>query len=291
MSKTINLGYYFVALIDIVGQRDKLKQLVTLPRNDSEKQRTAEILFETSEYVKELRLQFDTLFKAAEKPTGLLNGLNTQQRAWVEQRKKTFMWRQGFSDSYITTVPCWYESSRGAHTLDIYRSLFSICGLYIWALAMKKPFRGSVEVGLGIEIGPKEVYGPVITRVVELEKNAGYPRIVVGEGLVNHLNDLEQRCSDNIEGKHTKHTIQDCRSLFIRDHTDTQILDPMGAGVKSVPNAVPPEMIERAYEFVLSQEEFFSKSSDKHLQDYYRDLRKYCESKLPLWGLTPSAPD
>jgi len=286
MSKTIYIGYYFVALIDIVGQRDKLKQLEKLPRNDVENQRVAHILNETSEYVKELRRQFNTLFNASEKATGLLDGLNTEQRAWAEQRKQNHMWRRGFSDSYVMTVPCYYESSWGAHSLDIYRSLFSICGLFIWALAMKKPFRGSVEVGLGTEISPGEVYGPVNIRVFELEKHAGYPRIVVGNGLMNHLDDLERRCLDNLEGRHTKQSIKNCRELVTTDHTDTLILDPMGEGVKSVPGAVAPDMIKRSYEFVISQEEFFSKS-DRKLHGYYRQLRKYCESRLTVWGLSP----
>ncbi len=286
MAKTINIGYYFVAFIDIVGQRDKLKQLVSLPSNAAENQDVARILLESSEYVKDLRGQFDTLFEAAAKPTGLLDRLKPEQRAWVEQRKRTILWRRGFSDSYFMTVPCWYESSWGAHSLAIYGSMFSICGLFIWSLAREKPFRGAVEVGLGTEISKEEVYGPVNVRVFELEKDAGYPRIIVGKGLLNHLDDLEQRCSDNLEGRHTKKSIQDCRNLITTDHTDTLILDPMGKGVKSVPGAVAPEMIEHAYKFVVSQEEFFSKS-DKKLHGYYCHLRKYCESRLALWNLHP----
>lgn len=284
IAKTINIGYYFVAFIDIVGQRDKLKQLVSLPSNAAENQDVARILLETSEYVKDLRGQFDTLFEAAAKPTGLLDRLKPEQRAWVEQRKQTILWRRGFSDSYFMTVPCWYESSWGAYSLAIYSSMFSICGLFIWSLARGKPFRGAVEVGLGTEISKEEIYGPVNVRVFELEKDAGYPRIIVGKGLLNHLDDLEQRCSDNLEGKHTKNSIQDCRNLITADHTDTLILDPMGKGVGSVPGAVAPEMIEHAYKFVVSQEEFFSKS-DRKLHGYYSHLRKYCESRLALWNL------
>ena len=48
MAKTINIGYYFVAFIDIVGQRDKLKQLVSLPSNAAENEDVARILLETS---------------------------------------------------------------------------------------------------------------------------------------------------------------------------------------------------------------------------------------------------
>ena len=286
MAKTIEIGKYFLALIDIVGQRDKLKQLVSLPSNTAENQAVASILLETSEYVKELRRQFDTLFEAAAKPTGKLDRLKPEQRAWVEQRKQNILWRRGFSDSYLMTVPCWYESSWGSHSLAIYSSIFSICGLFIWSLVRRKPFRGAVEVGLGTEISKEEVYGPINALVYDLERNAGYPRIIVGDGLLNHLDDVEQRCSDSLEGRHTKKSIQDCRNLITTDHTDTLILDPMGEGVKSVPGAVAPEMIEHAYKFVVSQEEFFSKS-DKKLHGYYSHLRKYSEPKLALWNLSP----
>jgi len=286
MAKTVNIGYYFVAFIDIVGQRDKLNQLVSLPSSDVEKQDIAPILQETSEYVKNLRGQFAALFEEVAKPTGRFNHLSPNQRARVEQRKQTILWRRGFSDSYLMTIPCWYEPSWGTHSLAIYNSLFSICGLFIWALVMKKPFRGAVEVGLGTEISEEEVYGPVNVRVVELEKHAGYPRIIVGNGLMNHLHDLEQRCRDDLEGRHTKHCIRNCRKLITTDHTDTLILDPMGEGMKSVPGAVSPEMIEHAYKFVVSQEEFFSKSDEK-LHGYYNHLRKYCESRLVLWNLSP----
>jgi len=287
VAKMANIGYYFIAFIDIVGQRDKLKQLVSLPSSNVEKQDIERILRETSEYVKDLRGQFDTFFKAAAEPTGQLNHLSPAQRAWAEQRKRTPLWHRGFSDSYFMTVPCWYESSWGAHSLAIYLSLFSICSLFIWALAMKNPFRGAVEVGLGMEISEKEVYGPVTARVVELEEKAKYPRIIVGNGLLNHLDDLEQRCPNNLEGRHTKQCIKDCRKLITTDHTNTLILDPMGEGVKSVPVAMAPRMIEHAYKFVVSEEERFNKSDKKDLYECYSDLRKYCESRLALWNIGP----
>jgi hypothetical protein len=44
MAKTVNIGYYFVVSIDIVGQRDRLKQWVKLPGNDEEKEDTVAFL-------------------------------------------------------------------------------------------------------------------------------------------------------------------------------------------------------------------------------------------------------
>ena len=284
MAKTIDVGYYFVAFIDIVGQRDRLKQWIKLPGNDDERENVVRILRDTSEYVKELRVKFDEYFDAVAKSTPLLDNLKPEQRAWAEQRKKTILWRRGFSDSYFMTIPCWYESSWGAHSLTIYSCLFGICGLFIWALAKKRPFRGALEVDLGTEISKEEVYGPVNVRVSELEKDAKYPRIIVGTGLLNHLDDLENRCPDNLEGRHTKYCIRDCRNLITTDHMDAPILDPMGKGVKSVSGAVDPRMVKLAYEFVVSQEELFSQSDEK-LHGYYGHLRKYFESRLALWNL------
>jgi len=284
MAKTINAGYYFVAFIDIVGQRDRLKQWVKLPSNEVENENVAGILRDTSEYVRELRVKFDEYFEAVAEPTGLLDHLTPEQRAWAEHRKKTILWRRGFSDSYFMTIPCWDEPSWGAHSLAIYYCLFGICGLFIWALAKKRPFRGALEVGLGTEISKEEVYGPVNVRVFELEKGAKHPRIIVGTGLLNYLDDLEKICPDNLEGKHTKDTIQKCRNLITTDHTDTPILDPMGKGVKSVSGAVDPRMVKLAYEFVVRQEELFGRSDEK-LHEYYSHLRKYCESRLALWNL------
>jgi hypothetical protein len=132
MVKTIHISNYFVAFIDIVGQRDKLKQLISLPSNAAENRDVAHILSETSEYVKNLRGQFDTFFKAAAKPTGLLDHLKPEQRAWVERRKQAHLWHRGFSDSYFMTVPCWDDSSWGAHILAIYRAMFQ----HMWLIHM-----------------------------------------------------------------------------------------------------------------------------------------------------------
>lgn len=290
MTDTIKVGKCFVAFIDIVGQRDKLKQLVSLPKNHAETQHIKVILSETSEYVKELRVKFDEYFDAASKPTGKLDGLTQEKRAWAEKRKQTPMWRRGFSDSYFITIPCWDEPSWGAHSLGIYASLSGVCALFIWALAMKKPFRGAVEVGLGTEISKEEVYGSVNVRVAELEKHAGWPRVLVGDGLLNHLDNLEQQCSNNLEGRHTKICIQNCRKLFTTDHTGTIILDPLGEAVKAVSGATTlpwPHIIQSAYDFVISQEALFS-TTDEKLHGYYEHLRKYMGPRLVIWGLDPN---
>jgi len=85
--KTVHLGYYFLAFIDVVGQREKLKQLTALPKNETERQEIAKTLVETSEYIKELRKQFASFFSFPTLSTGILDRLTPEQRKWAENRK------------------------------------------------------------------------------------------------------------------------------------------------------------------------------------------------------------
>ncbi len=288
MTETIDIGYYFVAFIDVVGQRDKLKQLLSLPRNDAEKKHIVSVLVDTSEYIKQLRKQFNDYFNAAAKPTGLLDRLTPEQRAWAEQRKQSIIWHRGFSDSYIMTVPCWYEARPGVHIGDIYSCLYGICALLVWALGMRKPFRGGVEIHLGTEVDKQEVYGPVTVRAYELESvEAKYPCVVVGEGLLNHLDDVQKRCLNDIDSKHTLVNINNCRKLITTDTAGKPILDFMGEGVRSLQEGITSQLVSIAYDFVVSQEKQLLEAGNDHLRGYYSQLRTYCESRLSLWGINP----
>lgn len=288
MAETINIGYYFVAIIDIVGQRDKLEQLISLPRSAAEIKHTKRLLQETSQYVKELRKQFNSFFFAKRKPTGLLDHLSPEQRKFLEQRKQKIIWCKGFSDSYVITIPCWYEARPGVHIGSIYECLYGLSTLSVWALAMHKPIRGGVEIHLGTEIEKQEVYGPVTVRAYNLEsEKAKYPRVVIGEGLLNHLNGVEKRCLNDLDGQHTLINIKNCRELITTDIDGRPILDFMGEGVKSVPFEGQSQVVSDAYHFVISQENRFLEAGNDHLGMYYSKLRAYCESRLSLWGINP----
>lgn len=288
MAETIHIDYYFIAIIDIVGQRDKLEQLVSLPRSEAERKQWIAILEETAQYVKELRKQFYDFFSSIRKSTGKLDSLPPEQRAFIEQRKQNIFWCKGFSDSYIITIPCSYESRPGVHIGSIYECLYGLSTLSLWALAMKNPIRGGVEIHLGTEIEKQEVYGPVTVRAYDLEsKKAKYPRVVVGEGLLSHLDEVQNKCQDNLDGQHTLMNIKNCRGLITKDADGEHILDFMGEGVKSVPFEGQSEMVHDAYHFVVEQERQFMEQGKKHLKGYYSRLRTYCESRISLWDITP----
>src|SRR5207247_7066663 len=54
-------------------------------------------------------------------------------------------------------------------------------------------WRAELDVGIGMEIFPNEVYGPVLVSAYTLESTvAEYPRLVIGRGLFDYLTFLEQ---------------------------------------------------------------------------------------------------
>lgn len=289
MSEIIKLRYYLVAFIDIVGQRKKLNQLKKFPTSDAEINNVVDILVDTSEYVKQLRTQFDDYFSTKPKPTGLLDRLPPNKQEWLEKRNQPNYWCRTISDSFIITVPCFDEVLFGKHIGDIYSCLYGISVLSLWALTNKKPCRGGIDIALGTKIDQKEVYGPVITRAYELEsKFAKHPRVVVGEGLLCHLDNIKKGCpNDNLDGRHTLLNIDNCKTLITKDTDGIHILDFMGEGIKSVQNEVISDLVHDAYDSVISMEKWLLQSGDDKLRGYYSKLREYCESRLSLWGIEP----
>ena len=67
----------------------------------------------------------------------------------------------------------------------------TICCFYRWH--RRRHFGRGVEVGLGTELDNGEIYGPVLYKAYELERELPeYPRIVVGRELINYLTQLAQ---------------------------------------------------------------------------------------------------
>ena len=287
MAEEIILGKYLIAFIDVIGQRSKLEQLVKLPQDEKEIKEAEELIFETSEHIKNLRKQFYDYFHASHTNTGLLDKYTPEQKAWFAERKTSHIWYKGFSDSFVITIPCIYDKRYGINILDIYNCLFGIGVLQLWSLVMEKPIRGGIEIHIGTEIETNEVYGPVVAKAYQLENYcAGYPRVLISEGLINHLKYYKIHCPKNMDGKHALINIKNCESLITKDNDSKYILDFIGEGIKSVHvDFSISSMVDTAYHFVVSQQIHFKELGDTKLFKYYSDLRNYIETRLSIWDV------
>ena len=99
------LGYYLVAYLDVLGQRQALRGLTRLPRTTEEQDATRDILRRTAGVVVTLRDSFLTYFRIFTEPPLLASQVPAEHRSAFESLTRTKAIVRGFSDSIVITVP------------------------------------------------------------------------------------------------------------------------------------------------------------------------------------------
>src|SRR5437660_12862785 len=99
--RNYKLGYHLVTFLDVLGQRDKFRQLQK-PKNPQEEDEAKEVLRQTAGFVTELRTLYQNQFKTFE---------NTAQNMRRHSATSWIPSFTGFSDSFITSVPLRNEPS------------------------------------------------------------------------------------------------------------------------------------------------------------------------------------
>jgi len=272
------LCHHLVAFLDVLGQRERFRQL-RLPETPDEEMQAKEVIKNTAGYVLGLRKLFQTQFEVFEK--GAQMGAFTK-----EPVHPSFV---GFSDSFVTSVPLRDDGTGLARVATVFSALSSAAVVMIHSLAAKHALRGGIDVGLATEIGPGEIYGTALERAYVLESEvADYPRIVIGDELWKYLNSVlaEFDKSTRPMAKAVTAIVGAIQRMITTDRDGKRILDYLGEFVfqNSVPAHVD-DAVRPAYEFVLSEQKRLMAEGNAKLIERYASLRSYFESRLPLWSV------
>ncbi|HWZ52770.1 MAG TPA: hypothetical protein VNW54_15030 [Granulicella sp.] len=279
----LRLGHHLVAFLDVLGQRERFKQL-QLPKTPEEHAEVAEVLRQTAGFVLELRKTFADQFAVFE------SGLTALKQHISEPICPKFV---GFSDSFVTSVPLRGEGSPLASITTVFSALTASAVVMITALASQHPLRGGIDVGLATEIAPGEIYGTALERAYVLEsKGAEYPRIMIGEELWNYLNVARAHFSAQTapEVKTVISIIDRILQLIAVDADGKRILDYLGpvmSDLQGSDSKFASGMIQPLYAFVIAEQQRVTASGDPKLISRYNVLRGYVESRLHLWELQP----
>ena len=78
---------------------------------------------------------------------------------------------------------------RARAAYDLWSALLGLAVLsLVESVAQGIPWRAGIDVGIGVQILPNEIYGPVLLSAYSLESTvAEYPRAVLGRGLLDYL--------------------------------------------------------------------------------------------------------
>lgn len=284
MSKTSNIVYgnYAVAFIDILGQKEDFKELegVELVSSDEDvKQKLIKLHKKTTGFVEKLRGAFTDFFKAATEETKPSNQIPVEKQKIYQEMRKTRLQFKYFSDCMQGFVCLRTDKYHSVAINGVHSLLLGCGGMLILSLAVGKVFRAGIDVGIGIEIEDDEVYGPALFRAFELESQiAQYPRIVIGDNLINYLKNLSDRVSqmpnqipEDIEW--SRRLADDCISMIKIDVDGYPFLDILGGThLKSGRDAFGSEfdkLLEKAFIFVQNE---YRKWKAEKTQYYHKDI-------------------
>ena len=288
MAKSWTLSYYFIAFIDVLGQSSKLLNLTKLPITQDEKEQAALILHDTAYNIVSLRNGFRNFFKARNKSTGILDSLPSDKRTIAEKLRRAEAIITSLSDTIVIAIPLSNEDDHCLSISSIYSALYGICGIFLAALTEHKPFRCGVDVGWGVKLTRHEVYGSALVKAYNLENNVAlYPRIVIGNELLEYLNIVQHLDSDSIYAKFAKKTAGNCKELITHDYDKLKILDVIGEGVQAIPGGIDKSLVEKAYTFIVQSHDSYINAGDIKLRTCYGSLRSYFESRIHLWNIQP----
>jgi hypothetical protein len=282
----VELSYFLVAFLDLLGQREQLRRLKTLPEDLRPDSRAIEIVKATLGAVHGVRSSFEQFFKAHQEQSDFSRSLPTEQREALCQLTHSDIIHYGFSDSIIVAVSLKGARDDPTPVNGVWSALFACCCVACISLASRHPLRGGIDVGLGARISEDEVYGPALERAYTLESRcAGYPRILVGSELLAYLDQTAGGWPSTVGRCVAATRAESARRFIFRDADGAAALDYLGLEFRSIAPPNTTEAVEAAYHFVRAEHGRMSASENEVLAARYERLKGYFDLRLPSWGI------
>jgi hypothetical protein len=281
VGEPITFRNYVVGFFDILGQREHLSRMGPIPSNEDERKAFEQRARHTVGAIHAMRTVFNAYFAnyIPADPPGFVSKLPTEQRERVLRASEIEAYFQGFSDTLIVFMPV--TNRHDAYQWRGLHSLFAACATLVPTLLGEEvALRGAVELGVGVEFVEGEIYGPVLQRTYELESRlAGYPRIVVGDALVGHLERYAlHRGEAEVEGISGEAYDRHSKWLGV-DADGVSIVDYLGKSAREMLGDYTKDRIKDAYHFICREERRFEQRRDEKLVARYALAKRYYETR------------
>lgn len=282
----LNIGYYVVAFIDLLGQQEHLRELRRLPneQNPLEMETFVRSLKQTYGVVTGMRKIFSNFFDGYSSYKSDINKLSKEQRNQYKELTSNPIKFQRFSDAMIIYLSVATQKHK-LPTAGIFGILGAAANSFLCGLAAGHPLRGGIELGVGMEMTEGEIYGGALAKAYSLEsKIANYPRIVIGSELISYLQMAAKQEVIDIYSAAGRQMAENCLEMIVVDNDGHAILDYLGEGFKKhIAMEIDIEIIRRAHNHVITSSERFRREKNSKLAFRYTLLRSYFEKHLPIW--------
>ncbi len=273
---------YAVAWIDVLGQTSLLENIGPIPSNDAEKAAfitPLKVTFGRVGGFRDILLKFQKqLTQKSNVPENLKNNLSKDDLAMCEKYTNPSVEPVFLADAAMLNV-CLRDDSEFSPLVGIYSMLDILSLTMLTCLAAHTPLRGGVDIGVCARITDAELYGQAVSRAHYLEQKVSkYPRIVVGNNLMNYLKAIEQFATSlpvtpekRIQKGWLKHIVGKLES----DADDNNILSYLKGRHSNLPTFT--YLVNKAQLFIRDMISTFTLSGNKMLADRYEMLRQYFE--------------
>jgi hypothetical protein len=286
MKNDPELSYWAVAFIDLLGQNAKLARMTHLPTNEKEMEVFRALFRETFAATNELHERFKANFEMLSRKdpsTELPPEITNEQFAKLRTGKVKF---QRFSDGLVAFV-----SLKNADDILPMNGIAALLGtlgiLFPDFLAKGIPLRCGVDVGIGMEMNPNELYGPAVRNAYHMESRiAQYPRIVLGKEIILYMRDYIPKIPDgsreaSVSKVLAKHWLDRC----VEDVDGYPILDYLGELFLADVNVkeLGGYNYEEALKFIIAELNQHKANQDTKLAFRYILLHDYFQSHRKNW--------
>lgn len=277
----LNISYYVVAFVDLLGQKEALKGVDRLPKNEDEKAAFVAALKKSAGIVTDLNQSLKSFLEGASR-TSMNQDVPKPLRDMVEQMTKWKLKHQRFSDGLVLYASLNNEE-HACPVVGVGTLLLLCSSLMLLSLAKGHPVRGGIDIGVGMELYADELYGPALAKAYELENRvAQYPRIVLGDTLIEYLVlGSKKSTSDPLVDSFWKQVSETCLTYVAEDTDGCWILDYLGPGVQeSLRNGMTEDILSKVCDFVGEQGTKHRAEKNSKLVMRYLMLSAYLESKI-----------
>ena len=281
-------GYFIVGYFDLLGQSRKLRDLPKAPTDARERKRTIDRLIDRAEEVRAVRRLFRDFFDTRFYP----ESLDPAMRSVFDRIMTPELVHWGFSDTYVVAALAVSQDKFAAGVFGLRQTLLAAAMMWLHCLINGHPIRGGIELGLGIKIGPTEVFGPALLEAYHLEsKVAQSPRIMVGPECLKLLSIIEdqQNRTPNPDSRLASVFAHSCRRMLLElpmlsESSEQQSKQTMVHALSDALLQLSPElqeMVPKAHENVRAQLRNARNSDNEKLVGRYESLLEYFNEHAP----------
>jgi hypothetical protein len=225
-------GYWFAAYLDLLGVRRALLRADFIPGGEpKEREALVDALKASVGAIRNLRSRVASYLEGQAKVhPDALKGLTPEQAEQLTRLRATQITRRDTASDGIL-LACSLVPSAGHFfpARAVHAAIGSCCISMLLQLADRRPIRGGLDVGTGVEV-EGEFFGAALVKAYELESGrAGYPRLVVGDDLVAYLNEVARTEGDSLEAAYERQMANGALGYLKRDIDGEWIADYAGS--------------------------------------------------------------